>query len=216
MTSERLRWKRRSSASRPRRSGPTASHPGSSRKARQRGRQRRRTGSVEGANFHGQDLLLVDACATHTGRFRRAVGDRVARPQGLPGLQAALPQPGLRPRRRPWGPSCPDRSEDDHPAQGPLGRQCLHPRRQPKLERSDQETRSGNCDYLFVLVRDGRRWFIPSTHFGGGTACASAARNTRLRGRAGRSDSGRRVSGPLYNRLLNRPGGCPSGQRNRL
>jgi hypothetical protein len=26
-----------------------------------------------------------------------------------------------------------------------------------------------NCDYLFVLVRDGRRWFIPSTHFGGGT-----------------------------------------------
>jgi hypothetical protein len=25
-----------------------------------------------------------------------------------------------------------------------------------------------NCDYLFVLVRDGRRWFIPSTHFGGG------------------------------------------------
>ena len=24
------------------------------------------------------------------------------------------------------------------------------------------------CDYLFVLVRDGRRWFIPSTHFGGG------------------------------------------------
>jgi hypothetical protein len=25
-----------------------------------------------------------------------------------------------------------------------------------------------NCDYLFVLVRDGGRWFIPSTHFGGG------------------------------------------------
>lgn len=25
-----------------------------------------------------------------------------------------------------------------------------------------------NCDYLFVLVRDGRRWFIPSSHFGGG------------------------------------------------
>jgi PD-(D/E)XK nuclease superfamily protein len=24
------------------------------------------------------------------------------------------------------------------------------------------------CDYLFVLVRDGRRWFIPSGHFGGG------------------------------------------------
>jgi PD-(D/E)XK endonuclease len=23
------------------------------------------------------------------------------------------------------------------------------------------------CDYLFVLVRDGRRWFIPSTHVGG-------------------------------------------------
>jgi hypothetical protein len=27
-----------------------------------------------------------------------------------------------------------------------------------------------NCDYLFVLVRDGRRWFIPATHFGGGRA----------------------------------------------
>jgi hypothetical protein len=26
------------------------------------------------------------------------------------------------------------------------------------------------CDYLFVLVRDGRRWFIPSRHFGGGRA----------------------------------------------
>jgi hypothetical protein len=25
-----------------------------------------------------------------------------------------------------------------------------------------------NCDYLFVLVKDGRRWFIPSTDFGGG------------------------------------------------
>jgi PD-(D/E)XK endonuclease len=25
-----------------------------------------------------------------------------------------------------------------------------------------------NCDFLFVLVRDGRRWFIPSSHFGGG------------------------------------------------
>jgi hypothetical protein len=28
---------------------------------------------------------------------------------------------------------------------------------------------AANCDYLFVLVADGRRWFIPSTHFGGGT-----------------------------------------------
>jgi PD-(D/E)XK endonuclease len=28
----------------------------------------------------------------------------------------------------------------------------------------------GKCDYLFVLVGDGRRWFIPSTHFGGGRA----------------------------------------------
>jgi hypothetical protein len=25
-----------------------------------------------------------------------------------------------------------------------------------------------NCDYLFVLVGDGRRWFIPANHFGGG------------------------------------------------
>jgi hypothetical protein len=26
------------------------------------------------------------------------------------------------------------------------------------------------CDYLFVLVGDGRRWFIPSDHIGGGTS----------------------------------------------
>jgi hypothetical protein len=25
------------------------------------------------------------------------------------------------------------------------------------------------CEFLFVLVADGRRWFIPATHFGGGT-----------------------------------------------
>src|SRR5882724_3551643 len=26
------------------------------------------------------------------------------------------------------------------------------------------------CDYLFVHVGDGRRWFIPTAHLGGGTA----------------------------------------------
>jgi hypothetical protein len=29
---------------------------------------------------------------------------------------------------------------------------------------------SSRCDYLFVLVGDGRRWFIPSTALGGGSA----------------------------------------------
>jgi hypothetical protein len=30
-----------------------------------------------------------------------------------------------------------------------------------------KELNPQRCDYLFVLVGDGRRWFIPSTHFGG-------------------------------------------------
>ena len=29
---------------------------------------------------------------------------------------------------------------------------------------------AGRCDFLFVTVGDGRRWFIPAAHFGGGTA----------------------------------------------
>jgi PD-(D/E)XK endonuclease len=29
---------------------------------------------------------------------------------------------------------------------------------------------SSRCDYLFVAVADGRRWFIPSVAIGGGTA----------------------------------------------
>ena len=29
---------------------------------------------------------------------------------------------------------------------------------------------SSRCDYLFVAVQDGRRWFIPSDAFDGGTA----------------------------------------------
>jgi PD-(D/E)XK endonuclease len=29
---------------------------------------------------------------------------------------------------------------------------------------------ASRCDYLFVLAGDGRRWFIPSRAFGGGTA----------------------------------------------
>jgi hypothetical protein len=31
---------------------------------------------------------------------------------------------------------------------------------------------AGRCDFLFVTVADGRRWFIPAAHFGGGTAFA--------------------------------------------
>jgi Holliday junction resolvase-like predicted endonuclease len=29
---------------------------------------------------------------------------------------------------------------------------------------------ASRCDYVFVLVADGRRWFIPATALGGGTA----------------------------------------------
>ena len=69
-------------------------------------------------------------------------------------------------------------------------------------------------DYLFVLVGDGRRWFIP----------ADARRRRYAASRLGgpkyaefeveprRSDSGLhgRIA-RLYNRLLTVSGGCPSG-----
>ena len=57
-------------------------------------------------------------------------------------------------------------------------------------------------DYLFVLVGDGRRWFIPSDRVAG----ASHLRTWRpeiceVRGRAGRSDpGGHRESPHVYNR----------------
>ena len=42
------------------------------------------------------------------------------------------------------------------------------------------------CDYLFVLVGDGRRWFIPAAHFGGGVSL--------------------RLGGPKYERFEVEPG----------
>ena len=70
----------------------------------------------------------------------------------------------------------------------------------------------GRCDCLFVLVRDGRRWFIPSTHFGGGTVL-------RLGGpkyasfEVGRGDPipDGRISGPPLQSPSDSLGGCPSG-----
>jgi hypothetical protein len=40
----------------------------------------------------------------------------------------------------------------------------------------------GSCDYLFVLVADGRRWFIPSSHFGRDHVIVWAARSTTSSG----------------------------------
>jgi hypothetical protein len=125
-------------------------------------------GRLEGANFRAADLLLVDAHAAGAGRQRGAVGDRLAGWAGLSRVQAAVPQSALRPRCGPGLAARAGRSQDLHRSlEGPVGRHGC--------------TRGGNqswsgltkgldpeyCDYLFVLVGDGRRWFIPSTHFGG-------------------------------------------------
>jgi hypothetical protein len=48
------------------------------------------------------------------------------------------------------------------PRQGPLLRDALHTGRQPELERLVKRFSPDRCDWLFVLVADGRRWFIPA------------------------------------------------------
>ncbi len=57
------------------------------------------------------------------------------------------------------------------------------------------------CDYLFVLVGDGRRWFIPSERIGGGNAILVGgpkyAEYEVERGRAIDDDA---LERPLYNR----------------
>jgi hypothetical protein len=50
-----------------------------------------------------------------------------------------------------------------------LGRHSLHARRQSELERLVKRLDSTRFDYLFVLVGDGRRWFIPADRVEGGT-----------------------------------------------
>ena len=42
---------------------------------------------------------------------------------------------------------------------------------------------ASRCDWLFVLVADGRRWFVPTTAVGGGTGILGRAQIRAVRGR---------------------------------
>ena len=68
------------------------------------------------------------------------------------------------------------------------------------------------CDWLFVLVANGRRWFIPASEVGGGSS--DHARRPEIRGVRGRprSSVGCRLS-PLTAKLDALAVGFPSGQR---
>jgi hypothetical protein len=49
-----------------------------------------------------------------------------------------------------------------------LGRDPLHPRREPKLDGLVKRLDATRYDFLFVLAADGRRWFIPADRVSGG------------------------------------------------
>ena len=72
---------------------------------------------------------------------------------------------------------------------------------------------SERCDYLFVHVGDGRRWFIPSGVVDGGSGIVVGGPKYA----AFEVDSGRPLSVLAQHRLANRlpptPAGFPSGQR---
>jgi hypothetical protein len=44
----------------------------------------------------------------------------------------------------------------------------MHPRRNQSWNGLTKRLDASRCDYLFVLVGDGRRWFVPAQAFGGG------------------------------------------------
>ena len=68
-----------------------------------------------------------------------------------------------------------------------LVRLARHQRRQPELERRARRFDPASVDCLFVLVGDGRRWFIPSQRVeGAGGTLRSAAQVLGVRDRAGR------------------------------
>ena len=50
-----------------------------------------------------------------------------------------------------------------------MGGGRVHPRREPKLNGLVKRLDSSRCDYLFVLVGDGRQWFIPIDEVAGGS-----------------------------------------------
>jgi hypothetical protein len=68
------------------------------------------------------------------------------------------------------------------------------------------------CDYVFVLVADGRRWFIPSDRLGGDTAIMlGGPKYAEFEVERGDPipDTGRRPASTIG--ISDHPGGCPSG-----
>jgi hypothetical protein len=68
-------------------------------------------------------------------------------------------------------------------------------------------------DHLFVLVGDGRQWFIPAANVRGGTAIhLGGPRYAEFEVDPGAAIPGQRgTRNRLYNRSLTALGGCPSG-----
>ena len=165
------------------------------------------TRHVPGAEFASPCGIFSEVLHwRRTGRPRRTLSDAVARIAGRERLLPGRPQPALGLHRR-------------------IGRS-----RSLRVQVQDMHvcvnkaagavtvcTRGGNqswnglssasipqrCDYLFVLVGDGRRWFIPADALEAATGLSLAVRSTR----SSRSSQARRspaapTKSRLYNRLL--------------
>jgi hypothetical protein len=59
--------------------------------------------------------------------------------------------------------------DDDSLAQSSLGSDDLHARVNQSWNRVVKYFSASRCDRLFVVVADGRRWFIPAEAVGGGS-----------------------------------------------
>jgi RNA polymerase sigma factor (sigma-70 family) len=90
---------------------------------------------------------------------------------GREGVPAGRAQPRLRPGRRPRRATRARPGQDvDVLPQQPVGRHACDPRREPKLVRTRQALRPLRYDALFVLVGDGRRWYLARHEIGGGSS----------------------------------------------
>ena len=71
---------------------------------------------------------------------------------------------------------------------------------------------AARCDYLFVLVADGRRWFIPASEVGGSGLLLGGPKYAPFEIERGRPIASEAAAGSLDSP---RPAGFPSGQRGR-
>jgi hypothetical protein len=68
------------------------------------------------------------------------------------------------------------------------------------------------CDYVFVLVGDGRRWFIPTARLGGDTAILlGGPKYAEFEVESGDPIPVTRGGGSPLQSASDHPGGCPSG-----